>query len=288
MPGREGDQYKSHPEKRFHISEDEFSRERVEFLKELHDKVTEEIPGINVGFTLFGSLSKGKELTAETARNSDIDAAIFIDSDDVEKKFDEIVKTNSGGAFGKMAKIRIPEQKVDVYTGIMTQELRAVREYVATRFGGLEQDRRFKKEASGGPLSPNIPYKKNLFIYAISMNGPRSIFQVVQDYYSAIQEKRSDDIRDREQMVSRFFHLDVGGSMKKYRLHFLQRLADMEDHDRAKELWDVTVYAMKVQERYKWEELPEELKRVYPSQDLDEELKKQKITKRIERKETLT
>jgi len=52
-------------ERRFEISPDEISRERFKFIKrEIFDKLREEFPGV-INMTIWGSLSKGKELTGD-------------------------------------------------------------------------------------------------------------------------------------------------------------------------------------------------------------------------------
>jgi len=81
-------------ERRFEISPDEISRERFKFIKrEIFDKLREEFPGV-INMTIWGSLSKGKELTPETAFASDIDMSVFIDTDKIkEMEEDEFLKT---------------------------------------------------------------------------------------------------------------------------------------------------------------------------------------------------
>jgi len=272
MPGREGDHYESHPEKRFHISHDEISRERIQLLKELHEKLREEIPDITIGFTLFGSLSKGRELTVETAPSADIDMAIFIDIDDIQKKIGDLEEKNPNSKFAQFVPPPAQWTWDDLKEEMRSREFCKVRAYIGRRLVEIAVERQ-------DPHDKPDQKKLQLFVYPIAQEGSSSIFNVVKDYYAAIQEKRDADILVSQERVARFFHLDVGGSMRKYRRDFLQKLANMPDHEQAKELWDVTVYAMKVQERFKWEELSEQLKRAFPSQDLNEELQKQKISR---------
>ncbi len=73
--------YTPSPE-RFKISEDPISRERYKAVKESCDELQKKFPGVNLAFSLFGSLTKGKVLTEETAKKTDIDLHIFFDEAD--------------------------------------------------------------------------------------------------------------------------------------------------------------------------------------------------------------
>ncbi len=75
-------------EKRIEISRDEISRERLRVVKEIFEKLTQLIP-IRVATSLYGSLSKGKELETTTAPASDIDLIVYIDSGDLLSKYEQ-------------------------------------------------------------------------------------------------------------------------------------------------------------------------------------------------------
>ncbi len=79
--------------KRFEISSDPFSRERLAKVLEAYKQLKQEI-SFFAGITLFGSLSKGRKLDEHSARYSDINFVAFIDGDQYEKTIDEYERNN--------------------------------------------------------------------------------------------------------------------------------------------------------------------------------------------------
>lgn len=75
--------YTPSPDKRFEISKDPYSRERAHLIGDVVQELRDLIPEVRLGFTLMGSLAKGKKLTAESAVGADIDLFAFVDADDV-------------------------------------------------------------------------------------------------------------------------------------------------------------------------------------------------------------
>lgn len=70
--------------KRFDVSPDVYSRERIKTALEIYRFFEREAPGL-VAMTVWGSLTKGKELTPDTARKADIDFTIYMDVDRAHK-----------------------------------------------------------------------------------------------------------------------------------------------------------------------------------------------------------
>ena len=66
--------------KRFDISPDVYSRERIKTALEIYRFFEREAPGL-IAMTVWGSLTKGKELTPDTARKADVDFTIYMDVD---------------------------------------------------------------------------------------------------------------------------------------------------------------------------------------------------------------
>lgn len=75
--------------KRYEVSEDQFSRRRIKFLRDLHHSLEKEFR-IPISFSIFGSLVKGKILTPETAEYADIDLYIDLDSETLELRTKDI------------------------------------------------------------------------------------------------------------------------------------------------------------------------------------------------------
>jgi len=64
--------------KRYEISKDEFSRRRIEALRDICHELQAQLP-LPISISVFGSLVKGKELTHETALETDIDCKLRFD-----------------------------------------------------------------------------------------------------------------------------------------------------------------------------------------------------------------
>src|SRR3989344_6163347 len=64
--------------KRYEVSGDDFSRARVQALKDTHHALEAEF-GVPLSFSIMGSLVKGKVLRPETAQNADIDLMVYFD-----------------------------------------------------------------------------------------------------------------------------------------------------------------------------------------------------------------
>jgi len=75
--------YERSPEKLFDVANDGYSRERVRVLKDVYLETKRECPDVSIAFALYGSLAKGKRLTAESAPHSDVDMVIIYDSQHV-------------------------------------------------------------------------------------------------------------------------------------------------------------------------------------------------------------
>jgi hypothetical protein len=86
-------EYTPSRKKRFEISNDEYTHERVTRVSELYHRLKDRFPEL-VSINLFGSIVQGKELNDDTTRVTDIDLAIYVDvsilpqtSEDEQNKF---------------------------------------------------------------------------------------------------------------------------------------------------------------------------------------------------------
>ncbi len=75
-------------DKRFAISSDSHSRERLTVVRDLLAEIRRRFPSVRFSLALFGSLSKGKLLDEESAQNSDVDMVLYVDMDDIEREAD--------------------------------------------------------------------------------------------------------------------------------------------------------------------------------------------------------
>ena len=274
-----GDQYTPNSEKRWKVSEDEISRERLKGIREMHDYFKEQIPGVTVAVSLFGSLSKGKELDQSTAQSADMDLSVFVDYEEFEKNFQQIFLEHPESDFVKFVK----EQAEDVKGFVLdpfsfsTPSSKDFLNYAlwcfieksfADRFGNLSEQ--------------NTKKTAYVEIRKIGLSGPDSILSKATNSYN--NKAQSADVADNGLWsieIARYFHLDIGGDMKKYRKDFYKEMADSlavggNKAEFAKKLWKHIVMAMKTAERYT-ENLPPELAEKFPSDNLEEFLEKQNI-----------
>lgn len=254
----------SSKDKRWKISEDESSRERIKTIKEIHTYLKTQVPDVTIGFTLFGSLSKGKKLDESTARETDIDLVIFIDDSELVKNFAKMAREHPESEFIRRMQQSTPFKETDLF--------------ILLRLFTIETFRnRFRTEETGQQL--------HLEFEEIGLKGKSSILAVADGLYK--HKPKDDDSFETEWFItwsirlSRYFHLDVGGSMKKYKDNFYQELAQRlakggRDAAEAESLWRNIVLAMKVEERHK-RDLPNDLREKFPSDNLREFLTKQGI-----------
>ena len=79
-------------EKRFAVSRDERTQERIEIVRDLQAKLVNDF-GVEIGVTLFGSITKGKKIPNEEVANAtDIDCIIYFSAEDVVKNYDSLIE----------------------------------------------------------------------------------------------------------------------------------------------------------------------------------------------------
>lgn len=79
--------------KRFEISDDEYSRERLIAVKSFYETMHHSFD-IPMGLVLFGSLAKGKKLDSEKKDASDVDFTLYIDLDEYKRKYIANLRNN--------------------------------------------------------------------------------------------------------------------------------------------------------------------------------------------------
>jgi hypothetical protein len=82
------DKYQPSTAKRFEVSEDPFSRKRMQALRDIHHELEADFKhSIHFSFSVFGSLVKGKVLTPETSERADIDLWVDLDEEEIPYEF---------------------------------------------------------------------------------------------------------------------------------------------------------------------------------------------------------
>ncbi len=229
-------------EKRYEISNDEFSKRRIEALRDIQHELQNEFP-IPISICIFGSLVKGKVLTSQTAPNTDID---------VDLKFDqEALDTLPGGERTKLRKkFDIPELSL---TTITTELIRK----------SLIEKLEKVKEILG---LINIP-EKHIFVTPINS---RSIQSAVNHRMMDSTWEERNAGKNADVAINLYFTLSIGGVVKKYRDKFLRELASSKDQGEANWTWDLIKESIERNERDG--QIPDKIKHRFP-QTIEEALK---------------
>lgn len=273
---RFSDNYESSQAKRWEVSKDETSRERLKKLKEIYDYFKEQVPGVTVALSLFGSLSKGKELNDQNKDNSDVDVSVFVDYGELMEKFKKILEDRPESEFVKYVKDQAEEYK-SLYPKALSFDSDNSKDFIKDALKEFIEDK-FKEYfghlPSGKETAPII-------VKPIGLNNESSIAHTANIFYNHKLSGNEEAIELWTLQIARYFHLDVGGGMKKYKEGFYQELAQLlaaggKQAEYAKSLWGSIVAAMKSIERPA-DNLTLELEQKFPSGDLEEFLEKQGI-----------
>lgn len=254
--------YEPPVKKRFEVSQDPYSRERVNVLKTIKTEVGQALLGVSIALTLSGSLSKGKILTAESAGYSDVDFSIFFDSDEVRlnhsrlmqlspiyaRKFDlELMYADSFPDYVKFLGRKVVEKTDDSFKGWpMSQEDKE--RYKLKRFS-VRAGQTCLRDMTD-KLLDGKPFLHDFGVRQISLDGGDSITSAVTELQKALKDfSYSESALDNLVFsVAKYFCLDVGGGMKKYRHAFLMQLGELGQED-AQKKWQAVNFAIEKYER---------------------------------------
>lgn len=239
--------------RRFELSQDSFTQERVKALLVAYKDLKNEIPFFS-GMTAFGSLTKGKRLDSQSARTTDIDLFLFVDSDAYKSSIDEFRKRKD---FDKIYQHIVRNEPAGCGPTDFVEPLnveKAVNAYLEQRVAGIlagkiPEDRRPANlvEFGGGAFQ----------FVSLDSDKDYSIFQWVFDPPFG---PPSSDLEDTV-FIGAPLLFDIGGGMRPYRESFMQKMMSipLEEQNR---LWKTTVSAMKAWERKG--KVPQALRKWYP------------------------
>ncbi len=212
--------------KRFEISDDFTSRERIYNLLELYKKINETFSEIEVAFSLFGSLAKGKKLSRENRKSADLDLVVYYNANTLQDDvvWDSYLKKNT-----YLLSEYESELKKKAQSFFRVDE--------PTKNDLNEVERLFKKEIR------NYLFEKCLkkIVGLINDTGV-SIF--LENFSSNTKEKPEEYLLNllinkspfetSEDLLFALFGLDIGGGCKKY----IQRvLVLIKKRDDSEKLW---------------------------------------------------
>lgn len=252
--------------RRFEISQDEFSRERIRALNKAYRILKEEVPFF-AGITVFGSLSKGKELTAETASSADMDLAVFLDDDLLEKIVDNFEQENV--EFHNKVEWVLDNRPYEIGPEGPRDPLsrpanvrRAAYVFVADRIKDI-----VTAETKNHPVPREKIDIKN-FSLSVNEDNDRSIFAEVVSSIDHFENETDLDVKKGHvRRVAAPFFLDIGGGLTKYRKAFFEKLLNLPPQEGQK-YWRLAVEAMKSWERWDQQEekikVPDSIASTYP------------------------
>lgn len=228
-------------QKRFEIATDSYSRERLRVLRETLAEWKQKLPDIHLGLSLFGSLSKGKPLDASVAAQSDIDAHVFLDCDDVARK-------------GQM----LPQEVIMRYYHIASDEDK--RQWNPKTawwvLAGL-----IEADVAGKLHQLTPPVNDGIRVQPISLHHKDSLYDRVYRYAYPDLDNNPEDFVDHF-VVAAPWHLDVGGGMRRYRRAFLEDLLTNESPAEREKLWEEVYHCIVNVERL--DNIPTDLKKQFP------------------------
>lgn len=279
--------YNPSNEKRFEISKDEYSRERLQSIKSFYENIHSKF-NISMGLVLFGSLAKGKELTDTTKDEADVDFTLYIDIDEYREKYIENLRNNKdflnfeirrlNGICQNFIERKLlieVDQKIRESIDLNQKEIEFVQEklkiyspdqfifFLAVWHGYVDiydttsnqQDFSFR-----GKRQYPIERLKHLLqitdvqALPIQISGESSIQSQVE-IVKHLNEDFDQDTAKKEYIlnqercgVARMFGLDIGGGMKRYRQAFIHELFLLPQEERTK-LWDIVNDSVRIWER---------------------------------------
>jgi len=259
--------YTPSEEKRFAVSPDSYSRERLKTIRSIYLDLKQELPDVSIAFSLGGSLAKGKELTADSAGTTDIDLYVFYDDEQARINYAHLLQKNPAYTelFNKKVQIirrRREERKEhpeEEYVGQVAGS-EAVKEYInnfiKTKMRANLENMGFTEATfeKGCSIIPEV----------ITASEHNSIMDRLRKYEDSLGYP--DYFGEHPQQASalslaKCFYLDMGGGFKKYRQEFLKQLGVMGKAT-AEEKWQNVKNAIEGIERAG--DIPDKTKPQYP------------------------
>lgn len=224
MVGQEKVAYTPSQNKFFEISKDPISQERKKVLMECFRDLNKLFPGLDIGFSLFGSLSKGKPLnTPEVAESSDVDLLILFS----KEKFQALFKSGQNMFLNMIAKTEAdPDfENADEEDKILFLFEKYIRVYINNEL----------------KTNTNCHYVQETGIMALGMS---------EDSFS----KKLEEFNLSPQLVVTFFGYDLGLGLRKWQVKFLGYVKEQDEMVR-NVFWDRIKQACL--EFFRNEDLPE-------------------------------
>jgi hypothetical protein len=275
--------------KRFRISKDPYSRARVKFLLDFRKAWNRSID-VPISISLYGSLSKGKLLTQESADKTDIDVVVFVDLDRLEDRFRDLMTDKKYQFFRKYY--------VDMTGMAAYDEIFAVATIEEYFFRCLERFSLNNKNSEGESKLESmgfngVPEWRRWFqLNPIRNKGSFSLQEMAKtiiDFEAGADKEvtaqadlierssMAETVAELELQLTKAFLLDLGGGLRPYRQRFFKEMANMSDGSARQRVWSILRDSLIDLERNRKYEahVPEELMQHFYPLTFDQSYRKQ-------------
>ncbi|MEK7070968.1 MAG: hypothetical protein AAB966_04120, partial [Patescibacteria group bacterium] len=234
--------YEPTTKRRFELSHDEFSRERVRALLKAHRQLKEEIP-FYAGMTLFGSLSKGKELTEDTATFTDLDIFAFLDRESFKETIKEFEHNDQFKEYFEKVYMKHPMHSASDMNRVRDSNIETAAEYfIKHRIQSII-------EAETKKSVPEKLVKVETEFISLNDETGQSIFGAVifhDEWMRDFGYFKDAELANFQSIAAPFFY-DIGNGLRKYREDYMRKLLS-PPLDEANKHWKLSVDAMKTWE----------------------------------------
>lgn len=232
-------------DRRFHVSADPFSRERLSALRRLFKKLHVEFP-FHFGLTFGGSLAQGRKLNAENANRSDVDYSIFVDADSI--------RSNFPGDITRSAQVEVR----DIF-GRSSDDPEDKRLELVRRLVAGSADKWFNEDTAHFGIPPSESHPN---VYLISLSDRYSLMDRVEDMEIVTVVGFPLAEENLRFILTTIFNLEIGGNMRLYRREFIAQMRKLNPAV-AEKRWQLVADAVEYYERRN--KIPPNLRNQYPS-----------------------
>ena len=283
--------YEPNSDRRWRVSSDEISRNRISQLVTSRNKIKDQLrfsvdQSIEIAFSVYGSLTKNKILTKDSAEYTDIDLVVFYDEDQLYKQFQNILTYNPESMFSRIFKkikngnlrdglLSVEEENFlrtsNNLSKIEANELANFDKKVAVKTINLLINLLLAKTISN-KVEPVSPESLELFgivpfVLPISKKN-ETILKLVQKQRAFLRLHKSNESEFQGNgytfQIASFFHLDLGGGLKPFIKDFLLKLKDNYPSEDQNDYWEIIKNSVMKQERGD-QILVEKVKNQFPS-----------------------
>lgn len=246
-------------EKRYEISPDIFSRDRIQAVYKTVMNLKAQYPFV-AGLTVYGSLSKNKFLQFSDMGKTDIDANLFIDVDILRDFQSQLHEDEKYLNEFELVQKDMEEEGIEK-PSLDEIEFRTIRNFITDRFAEICE--------GTGTMFAETCSAVTLNVRRIAFEGPYSLQERSFIHFPHPSFGDPDNIETQRELntIAAAWTLDVGGGLKPYRDRFLSALGQL-DPQITEQRWQFIRRISIKWERNRWEQedsVPEKIRSQYPA-----------------------